>query len=156
MIKIDIPGYRTIELEHLVLDHNGTLARDGILIKGVRKCLGILSAELMIHVLTADTFGKASSQLEGIPCTLSILPEETQDIGKLEYVKKLGLKKSVCIGNGRNDKLMLKESALGIAVVLDEGGAVETLISADIVCTSIISALELLTHPLRLTATLRS
>ena len=84
------------------------------------------------------------------------LPEEAQDIGKLEYVKKIGCKKSVCIGNGRNDKLMLKESALGIAVALGEGAAVETLISADIVCTSIISAFELLTHPLRLIATLRS
>ena len=61
MIKIDIPGYQTLGLEHLVLDHNGTLACDGLLIKGVRECLTILSAELTIHVLTADTFGKARS-----------------------------------------------------------------------------------------------
>ncbi len=156
MIEIAIPGYKTIKLKHLVLDHNGTLACDGILIKGVKECLVTLASDLQIHVLTADTFGKARSQLEGVPCELSILPADNQDVGKLEYVKNLGCENAVCIGNGRNDKLMLKEAVLGIAVVLKEGVAVETLVSADVVCTSIISALEILMHPLRLTATLRS
>ena len=73
MIEIEIPGYKTLELKHLVLDHNGTLACDGILIKGVKNCLEQLANDLKIHVLTADTFGKASSQLEGVPCSLSIL-----------------------------------------------------------------------------------
>jgi soluble P-type ATPase len=62
----------------------------------------------------------------------------------------------VCIGNGRNDRLMLAESALGIAVVLGEGAAAVTLAAADVVCTDILAALALLTHPLRLVATLRS
>ena len=106
--------------------------------------------------MTADTFGKASSQLEGIPCSLSILPIENQDVGKLDYVKDLGCENTVCIGNGRNDRLMLKEAGLGIAVILTEGVALTTLVSADVVCTSIVSALELLLNPLRLTATLRS
>jgi soluble P-type ATPase len=77
-------------------------------------------------------------------------------MGKLDYVKALGADRTACMGNGRNDRLMLKEAALGVAVILDEGIAVETLNSADVVCTSILSALELLTNPLRLTATLRS
>ena len=34
MITVNIPGYRKIELEHLVLDHNGTLACDGKLLEG--------------------------------------------------------------------------------------------------------------------------
>ena len=156
MIEIEIPGYKTLELKHLVLDHNGTLACDGILIKGVKNCLEQLANDLKIHVLTADTFGKASSQLEGVPCSLSILPIENQDVGKLDYVKHLGCENTVCIGNGRNDRLMLKEASLGIAVALTEGVAQSTLASADVVCTSIVSALELLLNPLRLTATLRS
>jgi soluble P-type ATPase len=51
---------------------------------------------------------------------------------------------------------MLKEAALGIAVVQEEGAFAETLMSADVVCTNIVSALGLLTNPLRLIATLRS
>jgi soluble P-type ATPase len=49
---------------------------------------------------------------------------------------------------------MLKEAALGIAVVLGEGAAVEALLAADVAAPSIIAALELLTNPLRLVATL--
>jgi len=155
VIEINIPGYRKLQLEHLVLDYNGTIAFNGDLIAGVKENLETLADELQIHILTADTFGKARSGLEGIKCQISILAPEAQDIGKLEYVKGLGVENTVCVGNGRNDQLMLKEAALGIAVILDEGAAVETLRAADIVCTNIVSALELLDNPLRLMATLR-
>ena len=155
MLEINIPGDRKLQLEHLVLDYNGTIACDGDLIAGVKENLEALAGELQIHILTADTFGKARSGLKGIKCQISILEPETQDIGKLEYVKGLGSDNTVCMGNGRNDQLMLKEAALGIAVILEEGAAAATLNAADIVCTNIISALELLTNPLRLMATLR-
>lgn len=156
MIRIEIPGHKELQLDHLVLDYNGTLACDGHLITGVKESLNALADNLQIHIVTADTFGKAASRLEGVPCKLSILPAGNQDTAKLEYIKGLSGELTVCIGNGRNDRFMLKEAALGIAVVLEEGAAVEALLSADVVCTSIVSALELLTNPLRLTATLRS
>lgn len=156
MIEAAIPGNRTLRLEHLVLDYNGTLAVDGEPMPGVTDGLKNLAQSLEVHVLTADTFGKVQSRLEGLPCKLSVLPVENQDTGKLDYVKALGTERTVCMGNGRNDRLMLKEAALGVAVILAEGVAVETLNSADVVCTSILSALELLTNPLRLAATLRS
>ena len=156
MIEITIPGYRKLQLKHLVLDYNGTLACDGKLLKDVKELLNILTEKLDIHVVTADTFGKAEFELSEVSCKLLILPEENQDAGKRAYVKRLGSEFTVCIGNGRNDRLMLKEAVLGIAVVQDEGAAVETLMASDVVCTGIISALQLLTHPLRLKATLRS
>lgn len=156
MIEVEVPGYGHLRLEHLVLDYNGTLAVDGEPVPGVTDALKNLTQSLEVHVLTADTFGKVQSRLEGLSCRLSVLPVENQDTGKLDYVKALGAERTVCMGNGRNDRLMLKEAALGVAVILAEGVAVETLNSADVVCTSILSALELLTNPLRLTATLRS
>ena len=156
MKEYEIPGYKTLTLKHLVLDYNGTLAVDGILENGVGECLKALSEDLDIHVITADTFGKVESGMKGIPCKVSILPLDNQDQAKREYVKKLGANQTVCVGNGRNDGLMLKEAVLGIAVILGEGAAVSTLMSADVVCTSIVSAFELLLNPLRLTATLRS
>jgi soluble P-type ATPase len=60
------------------------------------------------------------------------------------------------VGNGRNDRLMLEAAALGLAVILGEGASSATLAAADAVCLSIADALDLLIHPLRLTATLRS
>lgn len=156
MIKIHIPAFGDLKLEHLVMDYNGTLAVDGELEPGVQKDLARLSRKLTLHVITADTFGKVRSRIEGIDCVLSILPPDRQDQGKLEYVKRLNPETVVSIGNGRNDRLMLAESALGIAVVLGEGAAAQTLQAADVVCTGIASALELLLNPLRLVATLRS
>lgn len=156
MIEVAIPGYKELKLKYLVLDFNGTLSCDGKLLEGVKERLEALSEDLEIHVLTADTFGRAQAQLEGIPCELFVLPLKGQDRGKLEYIERLGSKLTVCVGNGRNDRLMIEGAALGIAVVLDEGAAVETLMAADVVCSSIFSALDLLSNPLRLVATLRS
>lgn len=34
MIEINIPGFGSLELDHLVLDYNGTMALDGQLIEG--------------------------------------------------------------------------------------------------------------------------
>jgi soluble P-type ATPase len=156
MIDIDIPGFKALRLEHLVLDFNGTIAVDGELLPGVAQQLNRLASELTVHVVTADTFGKAAAQLEGVSCSLSVLPADEQDIAKLAYVNELGAEGTVCVGNGRNDRLMLAASALGIAVVLAEGASSLSLTAADVVCKDILSALDLLTHPLRLTATLRA
>ncbi len=156
MIDISIPDFGSLSLEHLVLDYNGTLARDGELLEGVADRLTALSESVCIHVVTADTFGKVRGAMVDIPCEVHILPKEDQARGKLDFVTDLGAKRTVCMGNGRNDRLMLKQAALGIAVVLEEGAAAETISSADVVCRDVTSALDLLANPLRLVATLRS
>lgn len=156
MIEVEIPGWGEIALKYLVLDYNGTLAVDGRIIDGVKERLTALAQELEIHVLTADTFGKARAGLKGVPCQLSILPPGGQDSGKRDFVRNLGSAHTVSVGNGRNDGLMLKESALGIAVILGEGAAMETVACGDVIFSDILAALEILDHPLRLTATLRS
>jgi soluble P-type ATPase len=156
MLQISIPGHKELRLEHLVLDYNGTLACDGEILAGVLPALEALARDLEIHVVTADTFGKVQSRMQTAPCKLVVLPQEDQDLGKLKYVEQLGAERVVSIGNGRNDRLMLKRAALGIAVVQEEGAAVETVLAADLVCPTILAALDLLRNPLRLTATLRS
>ena len=156
MIYHEIPGFGKIETDHLVLDYNGTLALDGELLPGVADALRKLSSQLQLHIVTADTFGVAASRLAGIPCRLSVLSTQAQDEAKAAYVRSLGADKTACIGNGRNDKRMLKEARLGIAVLGGEGVAYETLAAADVVVTDIRAALELFMHPLRLVATLRS
>ncbi len=156
MLTIDIPGDECLKLENLVLDYNGTLAEDGVLLPGVADILQALASELKIHVITADTFGSSRQQLGGLPCQRIVIPGESQDLEKLKYVLALGPESVVAIGNGRNDWLMLKESALGIAVIQQEGAARVTLDSAEVVTTDIVSALKLLQKPQRLIATLRN
>ena len=156
MIAIVIPGFRQLELKHLVLDYNGTLAIDGVLIPGVGEVLGALAQQVEIHVVTADTLGSARSELSGLPVKLSIIPPEAQAEAKLAYVQKLGVDHVCAIGNGRNDRNVLAAAAVGVALVQREGGAGEALASASVVTTDILDALDLLRRPARLIATLRS
>ena len=145
-----------MQIEHLVLDYNGTLACDGDLVVGVKSRLNDLAKEVGVHVVTADTFGKVRAALEGVHSELVVLDSLQQAESKLAYVEKLGSDRTVAIGNGRNDRLMVKAAALGIVVIGGEGAAIETLMAADIIVPDAVAALELLRHPLRLVATLRT
>jgi len=156
MIAIKIPGNKTINAEHLVLDYNGTLAIDGTIISGVEEILNSLAKKINIHVVTADTFGKAKDSLKEICCSCTVLNGNNQQLQKLQFITKLDKQKVIAIGNGFNDMLMLKNAAIGIAVIQKEGASLKTLLNADIVCNNITDALNLLMNPLRITATLRN
>jgi P-type E1-E2 ATPase len=156
LISIPIPGFGPLTLNHLVLDYNGTLAVDGMLQPDVKEALNRLADSLSVHVITADTFGLAAKGLLGVNCKMTILEKGHQDQSKADFIERLGADQTVSIGNGRNDALMLSASRLGIAVILAEGASTVSLNAADVVCTDIVHALELLMNPLRLTATLRA
>jgi soluble P-type ATPase len=152
---LDIPGEGELALERLVLDFNGTLAVDGSLVSGVRERLRELSRSIEIHVVTADTFGSVHDQLTDEPCRIAVLGEGRQDLAKADLVERLGAGTTAAIGNGRNDAEMLSRAALGIAVILAEGSAGVAVAAADVVCTGICDALDLLLRDRRLVATLR-
>lgn len=155
MLLIEIPGDTRLALEHLVLDYNGTIAHDGKLIPGVAERLAALQDRLTIHVLTADTFGTVAQELAEVPVSLVVIPPGDQAEAKLSYVQDLGPERCVCIGNGRNDRLMLAAAALGVAVIGGEGAAGSTLQAAAVITRDITAALDLLRQPQRLAATLR-
>jgi soluble P-type ATPase len=153
---IEIPGRGKLLLKHLVLDYNGTLAFDGALLPGVSERLEVLSRHLHIHVITADTFGLVGEELKDSDVTLKILSAKNGAEEKEEYVIGLGSAGVVAMGNGYNDRLMLKRAELGVAILGHEGAASQALLSADIVIGDIQSALDLLLNPQRLAATLRA
>ncbi len=155
MFELDIPGFGTLRLEHLVSDFTGTLSVDGRLIQGVRERLNELSKFLRVHILTADTFGRAKEELKDINCEVHILEGEDHDLQKEEYLKILGPELVIAFGNGNNDRRMLKIARIGVAVMLDEGCSLDALEGADIVVKSVIDGLDLLLNPKRLKATLR-
>ncbi len=156
MLEIAIPGAETLRLDYLVADFNGTLAADGILLPGVAEALWQLAEPLDIHVVTADTHGRARDTLAGLPCELVVLANGSQDLAKGRYVESLGTARCVAFGNGRNDRLMLAAAGLGIAVIGPEGAAVEALLAAKIAVSDVGAALGLLLNPARLAATLRT
>ncbi|MGD8584887.1 MAG: ATPase P [Chloroflexota bacterium] len=155
MIALDIPGTGAFELHHVVMDYNGTLAVDGVLLDGLAHSLTRLAEQLQLHVVTADTFGLARGQLAGLPCQLTVLPPGRHAQAKRDYVRALGPMGCVAIGNGRNDRLMLEAAAIGILLIQAEGAAGQALLAADVVCRDARDALALLLEPRRLIATLR-
>jgi P-type E1-E2 ATPase len=155
MIEIIIPGYKAFRFQHLVLDVNGTIAKDGQLIEGIEELLTGLRSKLEIHLITADTHGGQEVINHRLNLVAFLIPVEKQAEAKLDYIEKLGAPTVVAVGNGANDTAMLEHAALGIAVIGPECAAMKTLQKADVVAPDISSALELLLFPKRLIATLR-
>jgi soluble P-type ATPase len=154
MVSITIPARGTLELSHLVLDFNGTIATDGKLIPGVAAQLERLAAALSIHVLTADTNGSVRHECRDIPVTVHIIGNEDQEGEKRRFIE--GLEQAAVVGNGRNDLQMFKGAALSIAVLGEEGCCTQTLLHSDVLVRHIHDALDLLLKPNRLIATLRN
>ena len=152
---IEIPGRDTLEIQHIIFDYNGTIALDGKVIEGVAEKISTLSGLIDFHVITADTYGTAEKELEGVPCQVINLSKSTEFKTKTDYLAFLGKEHCLSVGNGFNDKALLKESILGVALIQDEGVCTETLMSSDIVCKSIMDVFSFIEKPNRLKATLR-
>jgi len=155
MIELTIPGRGVLNLEHLVMDVNGTLAIDGQLIEGVSRRITALRDRLTIHLLTADTNGHQTLIDQQLGLTAVKTTPGDEALQKAEYVRKLGSEKVVAIGQGANDAEMLKQAQLGICVMSQEGVARESLLAADLILPNIIAAFELFEKPLRIVASMR-
>jgi P-type E1-E2 ATPase len=155
MIKVVVPGLGDYNLEHLVMDVNGTLAIDGQLMPGVAEKISSLRDHLTIHLLTADTHGRQSIIDRQLDLTATRITPGSESLQKADYVRRLGSESVVAIGQGANDAEMLAAARLGICVISLEGVAKETLLACDLIAPAILSALELLEKPMRIVASLR-
>ena len=99
MIRIDVPGREIIEIEHVVLDYNGTIAFDGQLIEGAAWRIRELCKSAHVYVLTADTYGTVRSQCDGLGAEVKTFPRANAAECKEEIVRALG-GKVACVGNG--------------------------------------------------------
>ncbi len=153
--SIKIPNYKTLTLTNIVLDYNGTIAKDGILKEEVKQILPKLTQKYSVHIITADTFGSVQKELEGFDVFVNVLQSSNHTLEKSEYIQSLNAKECVALGNGANDTQMLQRAAIGIAILGEEGCSFQTLQASDIVCKSINDALELFLNEKRLIATLR-
>ena len=155
MLKIQIPGREEITLSHLILDYNGTIAQDGLIIESIRPRLEQLSKDLAIYVITADTHGTAAQRCAGLP--LQVLTFPTTQVGRIKADEAAKLSGGVVtIGNGFNDIQMSDAADLSICVMGREGCCGALLMHTDVVVTSIDDALDLLLKTGRLRATLRT
>jgi P-type E1-E2 ATPase len=156
MFEIKIPSRGLFRLQYLVLDLNGTIALDGQLLSGVSERLKRLSTALGLWLVSADTQGTLSGLASQLGIQAKRLDPGDECKQKAEFVDGLGSDSVVAIGNGANDVEMLRQAAIGIAVMGGEGLAVGCLTASDLVVPSIEAALDLLIYPRRLLGTLRA
>ena len=155
MITVPIPGWGELSIEYLMVDFNGTLALDGKLKKEVKDVIEKISRYVKVFVITADSYDSVDAELGTSSVTFIKVNKNGSGEEKAKVVRELGPEKIVTIGNGANDALMFRESALGIAVVGEEGCSAALIKEADVVVNDVMTAFGLIVHPERLVATLR-
>lgn len=90
MLIYQIPGREEIRIENLVLDYNGTIAYEGLLLDGVEEILNSLSEKVNVYIVTADTFGSVRKECQGINGKILTFPKENAGFEKLKIVESLG------------------------------------------------------------------
>ena len=99
-MRIEIPEYKTLNIDTIFADFNGTLAIDGVIPPSVRQRILTLAGNFQIYVLTADTNGTAKEQCEGLPVCLQTFPTGNVREYKKELLKSIGSRHCAAIGNG--------------------------------------------------------
>ncbi|PLX31212.1 MAG: hypothetical protein C0604_07840 [Clostridiales bacterium] len=154
-MKFEIPEYGTYNIKNLVFDYNGTLAEDGIVKPEILRKLEELSAEFDIYVVTADTYGTVEKMFDGSSVEVGIISRENGSKDKESLVQALGAGETIAVGNGFNDRLMMKAAALGFCIAGPEGASAKAIMNSDVVLKSIECFFDLMDEPKRLIATLR-
>jgi soluble P-type ATPase len=121
-ILIDIPGFGKRHIRMAVSDYTGTHSFGGAIEPDVKTKLRELAALVDLHIVTADSFGTAESELAGIAIPYK-LRTGRHDIEKAGYVSQFDLRCVAAFGNGNNDRLMLKavKEGGGLAIAVDNG-----------------------------------
>jgi soluble P-type ATPase len=154
MIIIRRPGQEPLEIEFILTDFEGTLAQDRRVHPKAKDKLNLLSKRAKIYITTQRDHELVSEVLKKVKAEVIYLIEGRASQGKLDLIRRLGSSRTVVIGNGFDDLLMMEEAALAICVIGKEGACAEAAAKADVVVTDILHALDFLLKPLRHQATL--
>lgn len=149
-----IPWYKkSLMLNTIILDLNGTISIDGKLIPWVKdKILALKKEWWTVLLCSGDTQWTAAKTAKWLWATLHICKNQND---KKNILKEYKTKHCVAIGNGHIDIKLMEKCALSIAVIQAEWCYSKAILSSDIVCLTIVDALDILLMPKRLIATLR-
>jgi len=154
MITIQRPGGEPLEIDFVLLDFEGTLASDRRVHPKVKDKISLLSKRAKIYILIKGEKERVEEALKKVKAEIIYLMEGEASQQKLDLLRRLGVTRSVVIGNGVDDVPAIEEAGLGICVMGKEGTFSEAMKKADVVFMNILDALDFLLKPLRQKATL--
>jgi soluble P-type ATPase len=154
MIIIQRSGEEPLKIESILIDFEGTLASDRRVHPKAKDKINLLSKRAKIYILVNEESEQVLEVLRKVKAEIIHVPEGNASDKKLNLLRQLGVNRTIAIGNGRDDALMVEEAVLGICVTSKEGTSSETIQRADVVVSNILDALDFLLKPLRQKATL--
>ncbi len=157
MKKFVIPKFKSLTIENVIFDINGTLQFQGMISNEVVTKVKELKERYNIYLVSSDTRGNLKQLANKLEVAyIKITVDNISDAeGKNKELEKLGKHRTIAIGNGNNDALMLKNARLGILIIGSEGASTKSLMNADLVFTSIVDAIGFLMDDKAIIATLR-
>jgi len=154
MILIERPGQEPLEIDHLLIDFEGTLAMDRRVHPKAKDKINLLSKRLKIYIFTKEEKERVEEALKRVKAEIIFLNRGEASRQKLELIQSLGAFRTAVIGNGIDDLSIMKEAALGMVILGKEGTSGALIQIANLVFTDVIDALDFLLKPLRQSATL--
>jgi soluble P-type ATPase len=154
MITLQRPGQTPLEIEYLLIDYEGTLAADGRVHPKAKDKVNLLAKRISVYILAKTGQVKVEETLRKVKAEILFFTEGEASGEKLDFLRRLGPEKTVAIGNGVDNVLILEEAGFSICVIGRAGASGETLKRADMVFTDILDALDFLLKPLRQKTTL--
>lgn len=154
MILIERPGQEALQIDHLLIDFEGTLAMDRRVHPKAKDKINLLSKRLKIYIFAKEEKERVEEVLRRVRAEIVFLNQGDSSKQKLEFLNSLGGFRTAVIGNGVDDLPMLKEAALGMVILGKEGTSGALIQVANLIFTNVIDALDFLLKPLRQRATL--
>jgi soluble P-type ATPase len=154
MITIQRPGQELLKIDFILIDFEGTLASDRRVHPKVKDRINLLSKRTKIHILAKGEKERVEESLKKVKAEIVNLSDGNSSQQKLDLLRQLGAPRTVAIGNGMDDVLMIEEAGFGICVLGKEGASSVSMKKADVVFMNILDALDFLLKPLRQKATL--
>jgi soluble P-type ATPase len=157
MKKLTIPHLGIFEIHNIIFDINGTLQFNGKISKEVVQKVQELKKHYNIYLVSSDTRGNLEQLAKKLKTEyIRINPGNQPDAeAKNKELLKLGVENTIAIGNGNNDRIMLKNAIIGILIIGSEGASTKSLMNADIIFTNPINAINFLMDEKAMIATLR-
>lgn len=140
-MKIKLPGRGLTEIDNIVFDFNGTLAKNSKLTGDAKDLIEKFQSRINIYIATSDIFGNVKDELKDLK--VNIIDTKT-GAEKLAFIMKLGYTKTIAVGNGNNDILMLKKAVVGICINGLDGTTPECVSNSNIVINDVKNIVNLL------------
>ena len=151
--RVEMPGKGIVTVAELVIDLSHKAEGTAALLGELSQRLSNLGRNIRVTVLLDPNDQDAARAVDRLPLDAVILPSSD---AKTELIHALGAQRVVAITSSGVDDGMLAAAAIGIAVNDCSPAITRPGLGADVVVSSFGEALDLVTDPTRLGATLKA